>query len=192
MSGLTHPNTVSGIPEASRAARRIQPRPDGPSERLAPKLRRIPSLIVSWIVADVGAFLLAGLMIGLGFLTTEVLLKVGGVSNADERFPHWLATHRTAFWDHWSYIGSMIGDAPVLIPLAAAAAIYLVFRRRWRTASFVVQAGLAEGSPTSSPRRSSSGSGRRCRTSTTLRSTTASRRGTSPRRSPSTGRSRCC
>jgi membrane-associated phospholipid phosphatase len=145
MSDLIHPQTVSGVPEASLASRRIRPRPGGKSEWLAPKLRRIPSLIVSWLVADVGAALLAAIMIGLGFLTTEVLLHVGAISRADEWFPRWLADHRTASWNHWSDVGSMLGDAPVLVPLAAAVALFLVLRRRWRTASFVVQAGLAEG-----------------------------------------------
>jgi membrane-associated phospholipid phosphatase len=144
MSDLIH-QSVSGVPATSRASTRIQPRPGGRSERLAPKLRRLPSLVVSWLVADVGAVLLAGFMIGLGFLTTKVLLNIDAVASADERFPHWLAEHRTHFWTHWSYIGSMLGDVPVLIPLSAAAALYLVLRRRWRTASFVVQAGLAEG-----------------------------------------------
>jgi membrane-associated phospholipid phosphatase len=144
MSDLAHPRTVSGVPEGSLSSRRIRPRPGGTSEWIAPRLRRLPSLFVSWIVADAGAVLLAGLMIGLGFFTTKVLLGIEAVSSADERFPHWLADHRTEFWTHWSYIGSMLGDAPVLIPLAGAVALWLVLKRRWRTASFVVQAGLVE------------------------------------------------
>ena len=140
----THRTTVSGVPERSLASRRLQPRPDGPSEELAPRLRRLPSLLVSWIVANVGAFVLGGVMILLGLFVTKVVLASGAIAGADERFPEWLAAHRTAFWSHWSYVGSMIGDAPVLIPLVGLVAIGLVASRRWRTASFVVQAGLVE------------------------------------------------
>ena len=38
----------------------------------------------------------------------------------------------------------MSGDVPVIVPLIGAVALFLVVRRRWRTASFVVQAALAE------------------------------------------------
>jgi membrane-associated phospholipid phosphatase len=143
-SHLAHHTVVSGVPEGSLSARRIEPWVNGPSEQLAPRLRRAPSLLVSWLVADLSTVALAGLMIVLGFFVTEVLLRIGAVSRADNWLPEWLAAHRTGLWNHWSYVGSMIGDAPVLIPVAGAVAIFLALRGRWRTASFVVQAGLAE------------------------------------------------
>jgi undecaprenyl-diphosphatase len=54
------------------------------------------------------------------------------------------ADHRTAFWTQWSYVGSLLGDVPVLAPLVGVTAAVLVLTRRWRMASFVVQAGLVE------------------------------------------------
>jgi membrane-associated phospholipid phosphatase len=144
MSDLTHHTPVSGIPEGSRSAQRLKARAGGRSEWLAPRLHRLPSLLVSWIVANVGAVVLAGFMIALGLFTTKVVLANGAISRADERFPEWLAAHRSDFWTHASYVGSLIGDAPVLIPLVGAIALVLAIRRRWRTASFLVQAGLAE------------------------------------------------
>jgi undecaprenyl-diphosphatase len=143
MTDLPH-TPVSGIPEGSLAGQRLKPRAGGGSESLAPVLRRLPSLLVSWIVADVGAVLLGAGMVGLGFFTTKVLLASGGISRADDRFPEWLAAHRTSFWTDWSYVASMMGDVPVVIPLVGVTAAGLVLRHRWRMASFVVQAGLAE------------------------------------------------
>jgi undecaprenyl-diphosphatase len=145
MSEASYQPAVSGIPESSLAARRLRPRPGGGSIWLAPRLRRLPSLVVSWIVADVGAALLAGVMIALGLFVTSVVLASDAIARADERFPAWLASHRTSFWTDWAHYGSMTGDKPVLIPLIGAIALVLVLRRRWRMASFVVQAALAEG-----------------------------------------------
>ena len=144
MSDLTHHPPVSGVPEGSRASRRIKPRAGGPSERLAPSLRRLPSLAVSWIVAQPGMLLVAAFTILLGFLLTEVLLSSDAVSRADAWLPNWFAAHRTSFWTDLSYVGSMLGDAPVLIPIVGVVALGLALTRRWRTASFVVQAGMIE------------------------------------------------
>jgi undecaprenyl-diphosphatase len=144
MTELPPTPSISGIPEGSLAARRLKARPDGLSEWLAPRLRRLPSLVVSWIVADVGAVLLGACAVAVGLFTTKVILQSNAISRADDRFPEWLAAHRTSFWTDWSYIGSMMGDVPVVIPLVGVTAAFLVVRRRWRMASFVVQAGLAE------------------------------------------------
>jgi membrane-associated phospholipid phosphatase len=146
MTDLTHhePPTVSGVPEGSRASRRIKPRPGGPSETLAPRLRRLPSLLVSWIVAQPGMLLLAAFMISLGFFVTKVVLSSDAILRADERFPEWLAGHRTPFRTDVSFYGSLIGDAPVLVSIVVGAALLLVLTRRWRTASFLAQAGMVE------------------------------------------------
>jgi membrane-associated phospholipid phosphatase len=145
MTDLTHHTPpVSGVPKDSRASRRIKPRPGGPSERVAPKLRRLPSIAVSWLVAQPLMLLLAAFMILLGLFVTKVLLASAWISNTDDRFPEWLAGNRTDFRTDLSYYGSMIGDAPVLVPLVAGVIVFLVLSRRWRTASFVLQAGTVE------------------------------------------------
>jgi membrane-associated phospholipid phosphatase len=112
--------------------------------RLAQTMLRLPSLVVSWLVANIGAALVAALMIGLGLLVTKVVLANTAIAAADDRFPEWLAHHRTTFWTQWSYVGSLLGDRPVLVPLVGVTAAVLVLSHRWRMASFVVQAGLAE------------------------------------------------
>jgi membrane-associated phospholipid phosphatase len=141
---VTPPVKVSGVPLDSRASRRIRPGPGGPAERLGNRLRRIHPLAVSWIVANVGAVLLACAMIGLGFFVTKVLLSSNAIADADAWLPRWVEDQRTPFWDDASYIGSMLSDRPVLIPLVGAVVLMLVTRKRWRMASFVLQAGLAE------------------------------------------------
>jgi len=139
-----HAPPVSGVPEESRASRRIKPREGGPSERLAPHLRRLPSLLVSWLVAQPCIALLAGLMVGLGFFITDVLLASDTISRADDRLPEWLAGQRTPFLTDASQVASRMADAPILIPLVGVVCAWLVLRRRWRTASFVLQAAMAE------------------------------------------------
>jgi membrane-associated phospholipid phosphatase len=135
---------VSGYPADSRSARRLEARKEGHAERLGRRLSWLPSLLVSWILANVGAVVLGAVMIGLGFLTTKVLLSITWLARADEWVPKWLEEHRTPFLNDVSYIGSNIANAPVLIPLVGAVALILILRGRWRTASFAIQAGLAE------------------------------------------------
>jgi membrane-associated phospholipid phosphatase len=143
MTDRLHP-VVSGIPEGSRSALRLEATNEGPAERLGRRLTWLPSLLVSWIVANIGALVVAAGMIGLGFLTTKVLLSIKAISDADEWLPGWLAAHRTPFLTDVSYVGSNMAHAPVLIPLVGVVALMLVLRGRWRMASFPVQAGLAE------------------------------------------------
>lgn len=142
MSDLPHPH-VSGIPESSRAALRLQATSQGPAEWLAVRLRFAPSLGVSWIVANIGALVVAAVMIVLGLLTTKVLLSVQAIENADEWLPVWLADRRTPFLTDLSRVGSDLGD-DVLILAVGVVAVGLTLRRRWRMAAFVIQAGLAE------------------------------------------------
>lgn len=144
MSNVSPPIKVSGVPLDSRASRRIRPGEGGPAERLGNRMRRLHPLLVSWIVANVGAVLLATVMVGLGLLVTKLVLSVGFVADADVWLPRWLDDRRTPFWTDASYVGSMMSDRPVLIPLMAAVIALLVLGRRWRMGSFVLQAALAE------------------------------------------------
>jgi membrane-associated phospholipid phosphatase len=143
VSDLAHPKTP-GVALGSRSARRIEARSGGPAERLGTRLRPIPSLLVSWIVANVGAVLLASAMVGLGFLVTKGLLSIGGVAHADERLPVWFAAHRTPFWTDLSRVGSTMAGASVIVPVIGVTALALALWHRWRTSSFIIQAALAE------------------------------------------------
>jgi membrane-associated phospholipid phosphatase len=143
MTDLPHP-PISGVPEGSRSALRLKASEEGRAEWLGKRLAWIPSLLVSWIVANVGAVVLAAAMVGLGFLTTKVLVPIEAVAAADEWLPSWLEAHRTPFLTDVSYVASNLAHAPVLIPLVGVVVLGLVLRGRWRTASFPVQAGLAE------------------------------------------------
>jgi membrane-associated phospholipid phosphatase len=144
VSDLTTPIKVSGVPLGSRAGRRIHAGAGGPAQLLASRLRRLPSLLVSWIVANACALLLAGVMIASGLFVTRILLSIDAVKSADEWLPRWAEKHRSPGLDDASYIGSMIADRPVLIPLVGLVMLTLVLRKRWRMAVFVLQAGLVE------------------------------------------------
>ena len=144
MADVTPPIKVSGVPLDSRASRRIKPGEGGPAERLGNRMWRLHPLLVSWIVANVGAVLLATVMVILGFFVTEVVLSVEAIADADAWLPNWLEEQRTPFLNDVSFVTSHIADRWVLIPLVAAVVAWLVMRKRWRLASYYVQAILAE------------------------------------------------
>jgi membrane-associated phospholipid phosphatase len=144
MTEVTPPIKVSGVPLDSRASRRIKPSAGGPAERLGDRMRRLHPLLVSWIVANVGAVLLATAMVGLGFFVTKVALRSEAVADADAWLPRWLEDQRTPFLNDASYVTSHIADRWVLIPLVGIVVLSLALRKRWRLGSFYLQAILAE------------------------------------------------
>jgi membrane-associated phospholipid phosphatase len=138
------PIKVSGVPLDSRASRRIKAGEGGLAERLGNRLHRIHPLLVSWIVANVGAVLLATVMVGIGFFVTKVLLSSEAVADADAWLPRWLEEQRTPFLNDASFVTSHIADRWVLVPLVGIVVLSLALRKRWRLGSFYLQAILAE------------------------------------------------
>ena len=144
MTDVTPPTHGSGVPLDSRAGRRLKAGEGGLAERLADRLRLLPSLFVSWLVANAGVVLMATVMVAIGFFVTKVLLSIDAVVTADEWLPIWVEGQRTPFLDDASYVASNLADRYVLIPLIGVVGLYLIARRRWRMSSFVLQAALAE------------------------------------------------
>ena len=54
MTEATPPIHVSGVPLESRAGRRLKPAEGGWAEHLGDRLHLLPSLFVSWLVANAG------------------------------------------------------------------------------------------------------------------------------------------
>jgi undecaprenyl-diphosphatase len=96
------------------------------------------------LCAIAGYIVLAALVIGLGFLLVDEILRIHGVANDDEHVNAWLARHRDGTRNDASFAGSMIGDIPVLPIVVAIAAIVLAIRRRWLAAAFLVAAIAVE------------------------------------------------
>jgi membrane-associated phospholipid phosphatase len=144
MTDVTPPTHVSGVPLDSRAGRRLKAREGGWAEHLGDRLHLLPSLFVSWLVANAGVVVLATGMVALGFFVTKILLSIDAVVTADEWLPIWVEGQRTPFLDDLSFVTSNLADRYVLIPLIGAVGIFFILRRRWRMASFVLQAALAE------------------------------------------------
>jgi membrane-associated phospholipid phosphatase len=144
MTDVTPPIHVSGVPLESRAGRRLKAGAGGWAEHLGDHLYLLPSLFVSWLVANAGVVVLATGMVALGLFVTKVLLSVDAIVTADEWLPIWAEGQRTPFLDDASYITSHLADRYVLIPLIGITMLFFILRRRWRMASFVLQAALAE------------------------------------------------
>jgi len=122
----------------------LEPRQDGPAYAVADRLERRHPATVFTVAMVAGYVVLAALAVGLGFLLVDVLLPFDGLGRADEHVNRWLAAHRDSTLNDGSYVGSMIGDIPVLPIVVALTAIALMVRRRWRIAAFVVAAILVE------------------------------------------------
>jgi membrane-associated phospholipid phosphatase len=118
--------------------------PFGAAVWLAHRLRRLPAVLVSLMVGGVGALVLAGTMVTLGLFTTEALLSVSTIAQADANVPLWVASHRTPLLADASSIASKLADAPILVPLVGAFVFALVLRRRWMRATSLALAALVE------------------------------------------------
>jgi undecaprenyl-diphosphatase len=122
----------------------LEARPGGPAQAVGDRLERHHPATAFTVAMVAGYVLLAALAVGLGFLLVDVLLPFDGLGRADEHVNRWLASHRDATLNDGSYVGSMIGDIPVLPIVVTLTAIALMIRRRWRIAAFVVAAILVE------------------------------------------------
>jgi membrane-associated phospholipid phosphatase len=118
--------------------------PIGAAMWLAHRLRRLPAVLVALVLGGFGALALAGTMVTLGLFTTEALLSVSTIAQADANIPLWVASHRTPLLADASSIASKLADAPTLVPLVGAFVFALVLRRRWMRASFLALAALVE------------------------------------------------
>jgi undecaprenyl-diphosphatase len=145
---LTRQRTGSGDaarrPGEATSVPLLEARPGGPAQAVGDRLERHHPATVFTVAMVAGYVLLAALAVGLGFLLVDVLLPFDGLGRADEHVNRWFAAHRDATLNDGSYVGSMIGDIPVLPIVVALTAIALIVRRRWRIAAFVVAAILVE------------------------------------------------
>jgi membrane-associated phospholipid phosphatase len=92
------------------------------------------------LTAVAGYLVLAALAIGLGFLLVDVILPFHGFGSSDEHVNTWFAAHRDGTRNDASFVGSMMGDIPVLPVVVVIAAIVLAVRRHWLAAAFLVAA----------------------------------------------------
>lgn len=122
----------------------LDARPDGVAPEVAYRLRGQHPATVFALTALAGWVLLEAVMLALGFLLVDVLLHIGVVNRTDERISRWFAGQRTPTLNDLSYIGSMIGDIPVLPGLVVLAVIVLLVQRRIRAAAFIATAGVIE------------------------------------------------
>jgi membrane-associated phospholipid phosphatase len=112
--------------------------------RLATRMRGHSPISVYALLLVLGWALVAAITVGLGFLLVDVLVPVHAIGHDDEAVNTWLASHRTPTRNDLSYVGSSIGDIPVLPVLVTLEVIVAAALRRWRIAAFVLGAILVE------------------------------------------------
>jgi undecaprenyl-diphosphatase len=91
-----------------------------------------------------GYLALAGVIIGLGFLLVDVLTPVHAIGQSDEAVNVWLAQHRSGSLNDASFVGSSIGDVPVLPVLVAIVVAGAAALRHWRVVGFILGSILLE------------------------------------------------
>ena len=145
VSGATGP-AAARTRETGRARRAettvVEPRP-GLSARIADRWDHGP--VAAWGVTTlIGWAVLAAVIAVLALLVTEVLLDLSGVRDGDEWFPEWLADRRTPSRTDLSYVGSLVGDVPVIPALVALTGIVSLIVRRARIGVFLITAIVIE------------------------------------------------
>jgi membrane-associated phospholipid phosphatase len=122
----------------------VEPRGGGAAGWAADRLRGHRPIWAFTAVALAGYALLAAAIVLLGLLLTQLLLPIDSIADADRWLPDWLADHRSPRLDDASFVGSMIGDAPVLPALLLATLIGAAVVRRLRIGVFLVTAAVME------------------------------------------------
>jgi undecaprenyl-diphosphatase len=122
----------------------LDARPDGLATDVGRRLRNHHPVTVFATTAFAGWLVLEAVMLLLGLLLVHVALQTGSFHRTDERISRWFFEQRTPTLNDLSYIGSMIGDIPVLPGLVVLAVIVLLPRRRIRAAAYVATAGVIE------------------------------------------------
>jgi undecaprenyl-diphosphatase len=98
---------------------------------------------VTAAVAVVGILLLGAIVIGLGFLLTDVLLQ-GAVGRWDESVSRWFVTRRTPSLNTLTQYGSDLGATFTIIGVALVSSIALAIARRWRAVELIVVSLVVE------------------------------------------------
>jgi membrane-associated phospholipid phosphatase len=122
----------------------LEARPDTPAAHVAERLRGHRPLSVYALILLAGYVLVAAATIALGFLLVDVLVPVHAIGHNDEAVNTWLAAHRTGTRNDLSFVGSTIGDIPVLPALVTLVVVVAAIMRRWRIVGFVLGAILIE------------------------------------------------
>jgi membrane-associated phospholipid phosphatase len=112
--------------------------------RLAERLRGHRPATAFAVVLLLGYVAIAAATIALGFLLVDVLLPVHVIGHDDEAVNTWFAAHRSGTRNDLSYVGSSIGDIPVLPVLVTLEILVAAAFRRWRIAGFILGAILIE------------------------------------------------
>lgn len=132
-AGLPVPAADGLAPEAA---------PDlAPAPASAPVLahpwRRAAELLVGWV-------LLLGVLLGAGWLVTQMLPGTA-VDRANIAVVQWLAAHRSATWTMLAQLASSLGSTAVVFTLSlVAAALALAVTRQWRPVLFLAVALVGE------------------------------------------------
>ena len=122
----------------------LEARRDSLALGLAERLRRHRPVTVWALVLLLGYIVVAAATIALGFLLIDVLVPVHAIGHNDEAVNTWFASHRDGTRNDASFVGSSIGDIPVLPVLVTLVVIVAALLRRWRVAGFLLGAILIE------------------------------------------------
>jgi membrane-associated phospholipid phosphatase len=122
----------------------LEPRPGGVADRFSQRVGAERPILAFVSTLVLGYVALAGFMILLGLLLTDVLLPIGGFSNWDEGVNEWLADRRNHTLEHLSWVGSTLAGGLVIPVVVGFFLVVFVVLRHWRLAAFTLFVILVE------------------------------------------------
>ena len=133
-----------GWPDARRkgsaAGTPILEQRGGLASRIADHARGHHPVTVFFAVVLAAFAVLAGVMMLLGLLLTDVLLPRDGLGHDDEHVNVVLSAHRTGFFNTASAVMSDIADVYAIPAIVAITAIVAAVKRHWRIVGFILAA----------------------------------------------------
>lgn len=134
--------TLRSLPQSRRRARPVppvlEPRENGLADRFSRTFGPEHPARVFIVALLAGYALLVAAMVTLGFALIDLLLPIGGVERADERFIRWLADNRSPTQEDLSWVGSTLAGGHVIPTILGIGLVAFLIMRRWLLAAFVV------------------------------------------------------
>ena len=135
---------VASEPAARSGVPLIEPRPGDLPSRFSEWLGT-ERPVLTFLAAAIGGYVaLVALMVGLGLLLTQVVLRIARLAAWDEHANDWLAAHRTANLEHLSWIGSTLAGGLVIPVVIGFFLVTFLALHHWRLAAFVLFAVAIE------------------------------------------------
>ena len=135
----TRPRELDAVSEGGREGPPIlEPAPDGFAAEFAERFGPTNPVRVFILALITGWAFLVTCMVFLGLLLIHVILKIGGLGDADADFSEWLEDNRSPGLEDASWVGSTLAGGHVIPAVIGISLVVLLLMRKWLLAAFVL------------------------------------------------------